>query len=464
MTPRSEGGFKAVVWTDVVQAGLMIGGMLAVIIKGTIDSGGIANTWDSVYENGRVNFFDFNPDPTLRQSFWSLIFGSAIVEFGLPFSQTTFQRIKATPTIKTAQKMYLVTNCLFVFVTLLAALEGAVMFAYYNAKGCDPLVSNQVTNQNELIAKMVTDIFDKVPCLPGLFLAALFSASLSTMSSILNSISAIFWEDIIKPHMKPMSDLRATIITRSSVVVFGSVGIFVAFVVSGLTGPISQILATTGSCLGGAVTGIFLLGWCCPRANKKGALVGGCLCVLIIGWISFGKYASSGVRVSTKLPPAATDRCVLPNASFSDNTTFHTTASSTPYHLNISTATVESDDKSGPTGIDVLYSLSYKWLGTTGILIVISVGILVSHLSDPVPVDPHLVVSLCDKVCCCIPETVRARFTCSIRNPDRDCNVTVESEELDKELVTNKPPPEEKVPNNFTGMEETPDTELVVTN
>ncbi|XP_069104537.1 sodium-coupled monocarboxylate transporter 1-like [Argopecten irradians] len=415
------GGFKAVVWTDVVQAGLMIGGMLTIIIKGTIDSGGIVQTWSSVYENGRVNIFNFDPDPTLRQSFWSLIFGSLLEEFGMPFSQTTFQRIKATPTVKTAQRMYLVTNCLFVFITFIAAVEGAVMFAYFNAKGCDPFVANQVTNENQLIARMVIDIFDTVPCLPGLFMAALFSASLSTMSSLLNSSSTVFWEDVIQPHMKPMSDFRAMVITRCSVLLFGAIGIFVAFVVSGLTGPISQILATTGSCLNGAVIGIFLLGWCCPRANKLGALTGGSLCVLVIGWISFGKYASSGVRVSTKLPPAATDRCFLSNNTFSNYSEFHPALSNTSVQYDI---LMTMKPPTGPQGIDVLYSLSYRWLAATGILIVIITGSLVSRLSAPVPVDPSLVISLCDSLCCCLPEKFKVWFGCGmerqINNHDND--------------------------------------------
>ncbi|XP_060079801.1 sodium-coupled monocarboxylate transporter 1-like [Ylistrum balloti] len=449
------GGFKAVVWTDVVQAGLMIGGMLAVVIKGTIESGGFVQTWNSVYQNGRVNLFEFDPDPTLRQSFWSLIFGSAMVEFGLPFAQTTFQRIKATPTIRSAQRMYLVTNFAFVFITLLAALEGAVMFAYYNAKGCDPFVAKQVTNQNQLIAKMVTDIFDKVPCLPGLFLAALFSASLSTMSSILNSISAIFWEDIIKPHMKPMSDLRATIITRCSVLAFGAVGIFVAFVVSGLTGPISQILATTGSCLNGAVTGIFLLGWCCPRANKMGALIGGSLCVLIIGWISFGKYASSGVRISAELPPAATDRCVLVNDYYSGNTTFAVDTNSSSL-FDVDMITEKPGYTSGPHGIDVLYSLSYKWLGATGILIVIVTGSVVSRFSASEPVDPSLVICLCDLVCCFIPKSVRARLRCDTKSTDRNNDVATGLRMSNEELATCKRNSEEDDPSELTCMSEKP--------
>ncbi|XP_069105138.1 sodium-coupled monocarboxylate transporter 2-like [Argopecten irradians] len=190
---------------------------------------------------------------------------------------------------------------------------------------------------------MVTDIFDAVPCLPGLFLAALFSASLSY--DVLHTgqlVCHILGRYYQAPHTKPMF-LGGTVITRISVLAFGVIGIFIAFVVSGLTGPISQILMTTGSCLNGALTGIFLLGWCCPRANKLGALTGGSLCVLMIGWIPFGKYVSSGVRVSTKLPPAATDRCFVSNGTNAANNTYYTT------YTNITTELYSSDHHDIPT-------------------------------------------------------------------------------------------------------------------
>ncbi|XP_021362454.1 sodium-coupled monocarboxylate transporter 1-like [Mizuhopecten yessoensis] len=114
---------------------------------------------------------------------------------------------------------------------------------------------------------MVKDIFHDTPCLPGLFLASLFSASLSTMSSLLSSMSAIFWEDIVKPHAKPMSERHGIYVTQLSVLLFGGLALLVAFGISDIEGPILRILEITGSCLVGATSGLFILGWFIPRAN-----------------------------------------------------------------------------------------------------------------------------------------------------------------------------------------------------
>ncbi|XP_021372062.1 sodium-coupled monocarboxylate transporter 1-like, partial [Mizuhopecten yessoensis] len=97
------GGFQAVVWSDVVQAVLMFGGIFALLIKGTMDSGGIAATWTAFSDKGRLNLFNFDPDPTLRQTFWSLVVGSTISGLGVPLTQVSFLRIKATPTVSSAK-------------------------------------------------------------------------------------------------------------------------------------------------------------------------------------------------------------------------------------------------------------------------------------------------------------------------------------------------------------------------
>ncbi|XP_069104249.1 sodium-coupled monocarboxylate transporter 1-like [Argopecten irradians] len=410
------GGFTAVIWTDVFQAVLMFSGMFAVLIKGTMESGGLTSTWTIIREKGRINMFDFNPDPTLRQSFWSLFVGGLINGLRLQFAQPTFQRIKATPTVASAKRMFFLASVFFLFISGLAVLEGAVMFAYYHTVGCDPLVAMQVSNQNQLIAVMVRDIFRDTPCLPGLFLAALFSASLSTMSSVLSGMSAMFWEDIVKPHCRPMSDRRAIRVAQLSVNVFGGLSIAVAFGISGIDGPVSRILDITGSCLNGTIGGLFVLGWFVPKADATGGLVGGVVSVVIIGWITFGKLVSKGTRVHHKLEPASIDNCQDLNVTNRDVYQYISPGSI----WNNSTYTPDSRPAPmlpEPHGLDVLYSLSYKWLVPLGMCLVLIVGTLVSSCQAPKSVDTRLVVSVCDYLCCCIPENIRRRFRCEIHYP-----------------------------------------------
>ncbi|OWF51518.1 Sodium-coupled monocarboxylate transporter 1 [Mizuhopecten yessoensis] len=211
---KAHGGLKAVIWTDVFQAAVMYTGMAAILIKGSIDAGGVKETWRIANENGRVNLFNFDPDPTVRHTFWNLCIGSLIRGFGFMFNQSTIQRISATPTVKDAKRMLFITAPAFSITLTCAAIEGIVVYAYYHTLGCDPLKSKQINNPNQLIPFMVMDIFKNLPGMPGLFIASLFSASLSTLSSGLSSMSALLYTDVIKPHTKPMSQFKATVIAK----------------------------------------------------------------------------------------------------------------------------------------------------------------------------------------------------------------------------------------------------------
>lgn len=51
---NKKGGMKAVIWTDVLQAVVILIGLLAAIIKGFIELGGIERTFSIAYQGGRI--------------------------------------------------------------------------------------------------------------------------------------------------------------------------------------------------------------------------------------------------------------------------------------------------------------------------------------------------------------------------------------------------------------------------
>ncbi|GFR88092.1 sodium-coupled monocarboxylate transporter 1, partial [Elysia marginata] len=124
------------------------------------------------------------------------------------------------------------------------------------------------------------DIFAKLPGMPGLFLASLFSASLSTLSSGLSSLAALTWADIFKPLIGDISEIKATVIIKTTVVCFGGLACAVSFMVSQVGGVLTQ------GCLIGGFTGL-ALGF----------------------WISMGMNFSPSVKKSPGLSPASTENC-----------------------------------------------------------------------------------------------------------------------------------------------------------
>ncbi|KAL3847665.1 hypothetical protein ACJMK2_018565 [Sinanodonta woodiana] len=412
------GGLKAVIWTDVFQAVVMFAGFLAVLIKGTIVVGSVGRTWEIADQKGRLNLFNFDMDPTVRHTFWNLFMGSFIQGFGLIFNQSSVQRISATRTERDAKRVMLFTApALFVTLTI-AGIEGIIAYAYFDSIGCDPLASKQINNPNQIIPFMVMDIFKGIHGMPGLWLASLFSASLSTLSSGLSSLSALFWEDIIKPNVKPMSEKQATVIAKCSVVFFGGISVLVAFLIALIGGTLIQITSSVLSAFAGPLTGIFLLGAFFPFANAKGGITGALAGLVFTFWIAMGQMMTAGSVKNTRLPPGPLTSCPGMNASVPEfNSVINT---SEAFHTTLWTSTIATVD-SAPvlepelTGISRLYMVSYQWFGTIGILTTIVVGVIVSFLTGPVKPadsDPRYLISFYDEMFCCLPISIRKVLRC----------------------------------------------------
>ena len=96
---------KAVIWTDVFQAGVMVLGLIVVLIVGTMEVNGFGTVFDLAKKGDRLKVFDFNPDPRIRNTFWTLSIGGAFTAMPVwTVSQTAVQRFLSAKSARTAQK------------------------------------------------------------------------------------------------------------------------------------------------------------------------------------------------------------------------------------------------------------------------------------------------------------------------------------------------------------------------
>ncbi|RUS90993.1 hypothetical protein EGW08_001210 [Elysia chlorotica] len=401
------GGLKAVIWTDVFQALVMFSGIFSILIKGTIDVGGPKKVWDIASAGGRMNFFNFDPDPSVRHTFWNLFLGSVIRGFGLGFNQSTVQRISSTKTVGQAKRMLLIVAPTFLITLVLASYEGIVAYSYFQVKGCDPLASKQIANPNQLVPFIVMEIFGKLPGMPGLFLASLFSASLSTLSSGLSSVAALTWSDILHPRLGDISEVKATIIIKVTVVLYGCVACGISFLVAQIGGTLTQIAGTLLSTFAGPLTGVFFLGCFFPRANAKGSLIGGFISLVMCVWISMGMNFSPAVKKTPGLPPASTENCFSPIYNVTGNySTMETWYETSTHSYLMTTASSIEAIAPEPKGIEVIYTLSYQWLSAVGIIGTIIVGLIASvftGMNRPGDVDPRYLISMSETLLIFLP-------------------------------------------------------------
>ncbi|RZF47386.1 hypothetical protein LSTR_LSTR009125 [Laodelphax striatellus] len=357
------GGIKAVIVTDVFQMILMFMALFTVIFTSVSDVGGFSPIISIAAENDRLNFFNFDPDPTVRHTFWSLVFGGGTTYLALTTTnQSQVQRFMTLYDLRMAVIALfisvIVTSCL----SLTTAFSGLAMFAYY--KDCDPILSERITRGDQLMPLYAVDRLHSIPGLTGLFVSGIFSAGLSTMSAILNSLAAISVEDYIKPGYNQwvgdtFPDELKIRLTKALVFFFGMVCIGMAFLAK-LLGGILQASLTIFGVVGGPLLGVFSLGMFIPHANEKGAIAGTISSLLFSMWLGFSpKPIATFLPLSVENCPDIIESAVLCTVN--------------------STCNLKPDEKSH-ADVFYLYRISYLWYVVIGFLLTILIGTIVSLL------------------------------------------------------------------------------------
>lgn len=105
----------------------------------------------------------------------------------------------------------------------------------------DGLVSTSIHNSfvtsrklDQIVPFFVLEVANKVPGLSGLFIAGIFSAALSSISSILNTKAGIIYEDFIRHRYPEASEKRASDVMKLLVVGLGFIMLSLVFVVEHL--------------------------------------------------------------------------------------------------------------------------------------------------------------------------------------------------------------------------------------
>lgn len=355
------GGIKAVVWTDFLQGLVMVVSMLTTITLGVINVGGFGVVWERCRLGGRIRIFEFDPSPFVRMTFWSSTIGHSFIFIAvISVSQSMVQKFMSLPTLRSARTSLYLFLVQAVCVMSMSCFTGLLVYSkYYD---CDPTKSKMISRPDQILPYYVMDIASSVPGLPGLFVAGIFSASLSTISSNLNSLGATLFEDFVRPCIKQkISDHRANVLIKCVVIVIGGLCLAFVMVVDKL-GAVLQLCLRMQGVTYGAMIGLFSMGMFYPRANTKGALAGSICSLLVMGWLVFGsqKEMAEGRMRDVSLPTSV------------DGCGFNVTMPEQPPTM----ASVEEDD------VFILYRLSMLYYALTGTLIVLVVGIIVSHFTE----------------------------------------------------------------------------------
>uniref|UniRef100_A0A0M3I9M8 Sodium-coupled monocarboxylate transporter 1 n=1 Tax=Ascaris lumbricoides TaxID=6252 RepID=A0A0M3I9M8_ASCLU len=292
------GGLKAVVWTDSLQAIMMYGGVFALIYKGLSHPrvGGFWPVWNLAYDTGRVSeLWRMDPSPAQYNSLWINIFSGIVTwlaSFGV--NQLAVQRYCSLPSIDDANHIIYCTLVPFICLCSIVSFVGFIALRYFY--NCNPLETGELKDMDHLIIIFAKEVLSSTPGLFGLYVSCIMSATLSTLSSGMNSMAAAVYEDFLR-H-------------RSFVLFFGLLSTALAFTAEPLGGILRVCISVMGA-MSGPFVGIFVLAMFWPRAGFMATFIS-----FIISNIAMVVICCNGLNVTIRQQPSYDAHFGNPNTTY----------------------------------------------------------------------------------------------------------------------------------------------------
>jgi SSS family solute:Na+ symporter len=261
------GGMLAVIWTDVLQAVVLLVG--AFVIMGALlmhMPAPVVDVLRDLKEAGRLTAIRTDLDPTVATTIWSGLIGMTLFHITVyGGNQMMVQRTLGAKSIGDAKKSYILMGYAAFPLYFLFFFIGVLAYGYYQGRPFE--------NPNEIMLQFAAD--SKIPGLLGILAAAVLAASMSTLSSAFNSLATATVVDFYQRFVKrDATDAHALAMTRFTTVAWAAVIIGPAVLYAQSTGSILEVLSKIGSYFVGAKLGMYVLGFFSKHATQRGLLIG----------------------------------------------------------------------------------------------------------------------------------------------------------------------------------------------
>src|SRR5216684_2394414 len=302
-----EGGLAAVIWTDVVQTVIYVGGTLVglVTILHLVPGG-----WSAIHaaatSAGKLQIFDFRTSFWIPYTFWAgVIGGTFLTTASHGTDQLIVQRLLAARNQKQSVTALLSSGVAILFQFSLFLVVGVMLWAFYR-------VPSSVFGKPDRIYP--TFIVTQMPHgISGLLIAAILAAAMSNLSAALNSLSSTSIIDFYLQRHPQIDERRKIRLSRIATLLWALLLFGLAVLSLNKVGRVIEVGLQIASVAYGALLGVFLLGVLTRRANQAGAIVG-MLCGFIaelylwLGstvawtwWVAIGTVVTFGVGYGASL-------------------------------------------------------------------------------------------------------------------------------------------------------------------
>jgi solute:Na+ symporter, SSS family len=263
-----EGGLAAVIWTDVVQTAIYVGGTLVGLVTILhLVPGGWAAIHAAAASAGKLQVFDFSWNFWVPYTFWAGVIGGAFLTTASHGTdQLIVQRLLAARGQKQSVMALLSSGVWVFFQFALFLIVGVMLWAYYRVPSASFGRADRI---------YPTFIVSRMPHgISGLLIAAILAAAMSNLSAALNSLSSSLIMDFYV-RFRPLAEEPTKMRLSRVATLFWALLLFALAVLSlNKVGRVVEVGLQIASIAYGALLGVFLLGVLTRRANQRGAMVG----------------------------------------------------------------------------------------------------------------------------------------------------------------------------------------------
>lgn len=290
------GGIEAVVWTDVIQALiLMAGGVFCFVVIALDLPGGLGEiiATGAAADKFSLGSFEWNLG---ERTFWTVLILGVINWLAIySGDQNMVQRYAAARSTWEARKATLLYSAIALPLWIMFFFVGTSLYVYYQANP-DPAVAGMEADQ-----VLPYFILTKIPAgVAGIVIAAVMAAAMSSLDSGINAISTVTVVDLMKPFLaKDRSDRYYLIAARVIATVVTTLVVLGAITFSNLEKEsMNDLSLIVTSVFGGCLMGLFLLGFFSTRVDGTAASI-----AMVVA-IAFNGYL--GLCLAGQLPEAIT--------------------------------------------------------------------------------------------------------------------------------------------------------------
>lgn len=266
------GGIKGIIWVDVIQMTIYVGGAL---VAGIFIISLLPGSLSSVLSDTEINeklkminfgfdngFSGFMTDPYTLIG--GLIGGAFLSMASHGTDQLVVQRLLAIKDLKGSQKAIVGSGIIVIMQFAVFLFLGVLLYAYYGPMDL---------RSDEIFPKFIIEV---LPIgLTGLIIAALLAAAMSTLAGSMSSLSSSLMMDLYLPLTKKnLNDKQKLKVSRLFTIMFGLLLVLSAFFFKESSKAVVEIALSIASFTYGGLLGTFLLGILFKKSKQEDALAG----------------------------------------------------------------------------------------------------------------------------------------------------------------------------------------------